>query len=158
MNNEYKLTIVFGDEQGTTNTETKVKNQQEKTTRAIGNVAKAQVIKPFINTVSDIYFNNLQTSTGSSQLMERQKLVVSLAQQGINAYQSIQGGIAFGSAIGLGVLGGGILGGALFALNTAFNLISAQNEINNKKKIEDVEIEYQRTRMGIANNKSRTGA
>lgn len=158
-NNSYKLTIVFdGEGSNSSNAEKKAKDDSDKTTKAIMNVAKTQVIKPFISTAENVYLNNLQMSTGSSQLVERQRFMFDGIRQGISLYQSAQGGIAFASAIGLGAGAGAGIGIALFAVNTLLNLYQQKNEIDNQRKIENVNIDYQRTRMGIANNKSRTGA
>ena len=159
-NNKYELTIKFdgGNSGNNTNSETISKRDSEKLSNAINNIAKTQVIKPFIDTAEQIYFNNLQTNTGSSQLVERQRLLVEGVRQGINMYQAAQGGMVFANLAGLSTGAGVGLGLALYGLNFAFNIAVKQNQINNQKKIEDINIQYQRTRMGFANNKSRTGA
>lgn len=157
-NNKYELTIKFEGGDSGSSSATKAKDDNEKVTNAVLNVAKTQIIKPFISTAEQIYFNNLQTNTGSSQLVERQRLLVDGVRQGINLFQSAQGGIAFAGAIGLSVGAGAGIGIALYGINFMSNLLVRQNQLNNQKKIEDVNIEYQRTRMGFANNKSRTGA
>lgn len=157
-NNRYELTIKFEGGDSGSSSSTKAKSDNEKVMNAVANVAKAQIIKPFISTAEQIYFNNLQTNTGSSQLVERQRLLLDGVRQGINLFQSAQGGIAFAGALGLSVGAGAGIGIALYGINFMSNLLVRQNQLNNQKKIEDVNIEYQKTRMGFANNKSRTGA
>lgn len=157
-NNRYELTIKFEGGDSGSSSSTKAKDDNEKVMNAVANVAKAQIIKPFISTAEQIYFNNLQTNTGSSQLVERQRLLLDGVRQGINLFQSAQGGIAFAGALGLSVGAGAGIGIALYGINFMSNLLVRQNQLNNQKKIEDVNIEYQKTRMGFANNKSRTGA
>lgn len=157
-NNRYELTIKFEGGDSGSSSSTKAKDDNERVMNAVANVAKAQIIKPFISTAEQIYFNNLQTNTGSSQLVERQRLLVDGVRQGINLFQSAQGGIAFAGALGLSVGAGAGIGIALYGINFMSNLLVRQNQLNNQKKIEDVNIEYQKTRMGFANNKSRTGA
>lgn len=157
-NNRYELTIKFEGGDSGSSSSTKAKDDNEKVMNAVANVAKAQIIKPFISTAEQIYFNNLQTNTGSSQLVERQRLLLDGVRQGINLFQSAQGGIAFAGALGLSVGAWAGIGIALYGINFMSNLLVRQNQLNNQKKIEDVNIEYQKTRMGFANNKSRTGA
>lgn len=157
-NNKYELTIKFDGLNEENSSEQTAKNESDRVFNAVANVAKSQVIKPFIESVTEIYFNNLQTSTGSTQLVERQRFLMSGVKQGINLYMAAQGGIAFAGAIGMNSFAGGAIGIGLYLGNTILDLIVRANELNNQKKIEDVNIEYQRTRMGIANNKSRTGA
>lgn len=161
-NNQYKLTVVFeGGENGNGETATPSQKEVDKTQatfKRVGNIAKAQVIRPFIQTAETIYFNNLETSTGSRQLVERQRLLFSGVQKGISAYQSAVGGIAFASAIGLSSGFGASIGLGLFALQEVLNIAQRASEINKNERIENTNIAYQRTRMGIAYNKSRTGA
>lgn len=157
--NSYKLTIAFeGGGNGTQKTpEQKAQEEAEKQKRRIASLVKTQVVKPFISSVENIYLNNLRTSTGSSQLAERQALLFDGVRQGINLYQSAVGGIAFASAVGLSSFAGGVIGVGLFALSTALNFAQRQNELNNQKKIEDLNITYQQSRRGFAFNKSRQG-
>lgn len=160
--NAYKLTVTFeGGENGNGETATPTQKEEQKTQNSlkrVGSIVKAQVIRPFIQTAETIYFNNLETSTGSRQLVERQRLLFDGVQKGISAYQSAMGGVAFATAIGLSSGIGAGIGIGLFALQELLSLVQKQSELNKQERIENTNISYQRTRMGIAYNKSRTGA
>lgn len=158
MSNQYELVIKFDEGGGTEQTkQDKARQNAIKSLNAIKNVVSTQVIKPFISSVENIYLNNLQTNTGSTQLVERQRFVFNAVRQGISIYQSAMGGVAFANAIGISGFAGGVIGVGLFALNSMLNIVQNANDIRNQTKIEDFNIQYQQTRMGTAYNKSRMG-
>ena len=154
--NRYSLIIDFNSTNEDKTSQKKVQSNQEKVLNQVTNIAKTQAILPFANTLTNVYFNNLQTSTGSSQLVERQRLLVDGVKQGVNLYQAGAGGIAFASAIGLSTGAGLGIGVGLYVLNTIFSLWEKQNQLNNQRKIENYNIQYAQSRMGTAYNKSRT--
>lgn len=153
--NQYVLRVEFGEGKNIQSEETRKQNTVE---RALTKYITAQAVMPFIELAENVYFNNLQTSTGSSQLVERQRAIVGVVKESIGLYKSTVGGIAFGSALGMSAVGGGLLGLGAGLLNKVFGWIQRANEIENNKKIENINLTYGRARAGASFNKSRTGA
>lgn len=156
--NEYVLRVEFSGGSNGKDAQSKARDKQAKINDAMTNYVKAQAIMPFIELTENVYFNNLQTSTGATQLVERQRAVVGVVKEGINLYKSTMGGVAFGAALGMSTLSGGLLGFGSAVLTKVFGWVQRANEIENKKKIENINLDYARTRAGAAFNKSRTGA
>lgn len=155
--NQYVLRVEFnGGNEGDAQTE--ARDKQAKVGKALTNYIKAQAVMPFIELAENVYFNNLQTTTGSTQLVERQRAVVGVVKEGINIYKSTMGGIAFGAALGMSTFTGGLLGFGAAILSKVFGWVQRANEIENNKRIENINLDYARTRAGAAFNKSRTGA
>lgn len=157
--NKYSLIIDFSrDGKQNISAGEKAKQKQEKIENALQNYIKTQAIKPFISYMENITVQNIQFQTGSRQLAERTQLIFDAVQGGINLFQTVQGGIAFGASLGIGAFAGGALAVGAYALSIGLNLAQRQSQINNNKKIEDINRSYILSRNGASFNKSRQGA
>lgn len=153
--NEYHLIIdINGDigggaiSGGSSNTEV---GKQEK---ALMNLVRYQVAQPFIQSTKQMIINNVDTYYGSSELSQRIQVGLDTAH---SLYSGAKYGVALSSALGIGAVAGGILGVALTVGHKMLDIVVKQNEINNKTRLENEQLQILRGRAGIQFNRSRMG-
>ena len=155
--NEYRLIIDIsgnGTNGGAISKSEKTKNSAKKGAEIL---TAYNIAKPYLNATKQIIQNEVDTRFGSGELSQRIGIAMDIASFGANAIVSMASGSSLAMALGLSS-GLGIAAGALLAVgNAVTNVVVRQNEINNKSKIENEQLNILRGRAGIQFNRSRSG-
>ena len=153
--NEYHLIIDINGDTGSGGAisgsgDAKISKEQ----KALGNLVKYQVAQPFIQSTKQMIINNVDTTLGSSELSQRIQIGLDTAH---SLYSSAKYGVALSSALGVSAVAGGAIGIALMIGHELLNMAVKQVEINNKRMLENQELNILRGRAGIQFNRSRMG-
>lgn len=126
--------------------QTKAEKNADKGMMAAGLVA-VQHVMPYVNTAINFGVSQIQMQTGSAELQRKAQVVTSA--------------VSFTSNVTMSALVGGLPGAAvsvaLQAVQGMINMNQRSIEIQNQKTLENENISYKRSRMGITVNRSRTG-
>lgn len=152
--NEYRLVIDINGDVGDGVTGGGNNNEVSKQEKTLASLVRYQVAQPFIQTTKQLILNDVNTYFGSSELSQRIQLGLDTAH---NLYSSAKMGVALGASLGIGAVAGGVLGVALAATHKILDIAVKQNEINNKTRLENQELNILRGRAGIQFNRSRMG-
>lgn len=123
--------------------------------KALGNYIKGQAIQPIINNVKTQISQNIGLITGSQELQERVNFGLQLVETGQSLWNSAQGGIVVGSALGLSTGAGAGLGVAFGLFNLGLQIAFRQSQLNLREGLENRQIAHTQSRMGAGFNKSR---
>lgn len=124
----------------------KAEKNADKGMIAAGLVA-VQHVTPYVNTAINFGVSQLKMQTGSAELQRKAQVVTSVVGSTANiAMSAIVGGIP-GAAVSV----------ALQTVQSMINMTQRSIEIQNMKTLENENISYKRSRMGITVNRSRTG-
>lgn len=126
-------------------------NKAEKTLRRL---VKYQIAQPFIQSTKQMILNDVNTYYGSSELSQRIQIGLDTAH---NIYGGAIMGISLAGTLGLSAGVGGAIGVALTAVHKVLDIAVKQNEINNKQRLENEQLNILRGRAGIQFNRSRSG-
>ena len=155
--NEYRLVIDINDMVG----DDAISSQSQDTSQGNDKIAntlkrlvKYQVAQPYIQSTKQMILNNVDTYYGSSELSQRIQIGLNTAH---NIYSGAVMGISLGSALGIGAVAGAGLGLALMVGQKLLDIAVKQNEINNKQRLENEQLNILRGRAGIQFNRSRSG-
>lgn len=152
--NEYHLIIDINGDIDDGGVSSGSNNEVDKQQKALQNLVRYQVAQPFIQATKQIILNDVNTYYGSSELSQR-------IQIGLDTAHSLYGGAVMGvnlaSALGISKVTGGIVGVALTVGHKLLDIAVKQNEINNKTRLENEQLQILRGRAGIQFNRSRMG-
>lgn len=157
--NTYKLIIEVGDGASATSPIASGESGQDKSSgkTGIGLLTVYSAIQPFIQKTESMILNNVQTSTGSSEITQRTQIAMNVANFAVKTGISVLGGAGIASALGIASPLGAVVGGALAIGSMVMDYVSNVNEINNKRLIENEQLSVLRGRAGIQYNRSRGG-
>lgn len=117
-------------------------------------LVKFEIARPFLNTTKQIIQNDVDTYLGSAELSQR---ISTAMNMGATIKQSVIQGIALSSLLGITTGAGLLISGTLTLMQKTFELYARQNEINNKQKLENEQLQILRGRAGVQFNRSRMG-
>ena len=154
--NEYHLIIdINGDGVGETSSAiSDTEKAEQKIANTMKKLVKYEIARPFLNTTKQMVQNNVDTYYGSGELSQRINFGLSI---GTTAYHTTMQGMALSSVLGLSTGVGVLITGALTLMQKGLEILSRQNEINNKQKLENEQLQILRGRAGIQFNRSRMG-
>ena len=98
--------------------------------------------------------NDVDTYYGSGELSQRINFGMSMVDTTVS---TIKNGIGLSAVLGLSVPGGIGLSAVLTGLQKMLEINVRQNEINNKQKLENEQLQILRGRAGVQFNRSRVG-
>lgn len=126
--------------------QTRAERSADKGVAAAGLVA-VQHVMPYVNTAINFGVSQIQMQTGSAELQRKAQVVTSAVSFAANVTMSaVVGGIP-GAAVSI----------ALQTVQSMINMTQRSIEIQNQKTLENENISYKRSRMGMTVNRSRTG-
>ena len=161
-NNEYRIVIeLTGTGIARTNTnqtqkpnKTEAEKVAERRERTITRIVKYDIGTSFLNTTKSIVQNEVDTYYGSGELSQRINAGMSIAT---SAYSIVSQGGILSSALGIGAVAGTGVALGIFAFKKTLEVVSNTIEINNKRRIENEQLQLLRGRAGIQFNRSRVG-
>lgn len=126
----------------------------DKFQKALTRLAKYEIAKPFLSSTKQMIQNEVDTYYGSGELSQRISFGLSAVDTTVN---TIKNGIGLSAVLGLGLAGGIGLSAALMAVQKGLEILVRQNEINNKQRLENEQLQILRGRAGVQFNRSRMG-
>ena len=158
--NEYHLIIDINDNvngestSGGAISNTKSDNSTDKFQKALTRLAKYEIAKPFLSSTKQMIQNNVDTYYGSGELSQRISFGLSAVDTTVN---TIKNGIGLSAVLGLSMAGGIGVAAALMAVQKGLEILVRQNEILNKQRLENEQLQILRGRAGVQFNRSRMG-
>lgn len=154
--NEYHLIIdINGDVGGGAVSESSGGSGESKDySKALTRLVRYEVAQPFINSTKQIIQNDVDTYFGSSELSQRIQFSLDAVH---TARSSVVHGMALSTALGISTGAGVGLGLALAVGHKLLDIMVKANEINNKTRLENEQLQILRGRAGIQFNRSRMG-
>ena len=129
-------------------------NSTDKFQNALTRLAKYEIAKPFLSSTKQMIQNNVDTYYGSGELSQRISFGLSAVDTTVN---TIKNGIGLSAVLGLSMAGGIGVATALMAVQKGLEILVRQNEINNKQRLENEQLQILRGRAGVQFNRSRMG-
>lgn len=125
-----------------------------KMAKRLKRLAKYEIAKPFLSSTKQMILNDVDTYYGSGELSQRINFGMSMVDTTVS---TIKNGIGLSAVLGLSVPGGIGLSAVLTGLQKMLEINVRQNEINNKQKLENEQLQILRGRAGVQFNRSRVG-
>lgn len=127
---------------------------EQRVANTMKRLVKYEIARPFLNTTKQMIQNNVDTYYGSGELSQRINFGLSM---GTTAYQTAMQGMALSSVLGLTTGVGVLITSALTLMQKGLEIVARQNEINNKQRLENEQLQILRGRAGVQFNRSRMG-
>ena len=137
-----------------TNTSQQGNISGQKAFNTLKRLVKFEIARPYLSTTKQIIQNDVDTYFGSSELSQRIGMAMNV---GTTIRQSAVQGMALSSVLGISTGAGILITGTLTLMQKSFEIMARQNEINNKQKLENEQLQILRGRAGIQFNRSRMG-
>ena len=126
----------------------------QKAFNTLKRLVKFEVARPYLSTTKQIIQNDVDTYFGSSELSQRIGMAMNV---GTTIRQSAVQGMTLSSVFGISTGAGILITGTLTLMQKSFEIMARQNEINNKQKLENEQLQILRGRAGVQFNRSRMG-